>query len=176
MAFLQEARDGYLYPAREHEVVNRVCAKIEKELEIIVDGNPKIILFAIYQAFVAWTIYDCGLAGLYGEPSTRDSRMAKGKRRSTVFKYLRYAFEEASGLPAPHSCGKTGGTFARFARIAILGLAPPKFLPEPDKKPWAFPKAIENALTPLKKKRHGPLDGMVKMTVRRARVRHRGQG
>ncbi|MGH6846466.1 MAG: hypothetical protein ACREC0_03190 [Methylocella sp.] len=84
-AFLREARIGDRYPLREHEVVDQACAAIESETGIVVAGDARALLYAMYQSAVAWTIYDNGLAGLYGLLSTRPPGTAKGKRRAEIF-------------------------------------------------------------------------------------------
>ncbi|MGH6842729.1 MAG: hypothetical protein ACREDV_11690 [Methylocella sp.] len=150
-AFLQEAWG--ICPAGEHKAVDRVCAEIKKETGIIVEGNPKLLLWALYRTSMSWILYDYGLGGHFGYPSRRIPHMGTGKRRSLVFQYLRASFEEASGVRAPFLYRKDGDPFFRFLRIAILGLAPPEFLPELDKAEGdhLFRKAIENAFTPIKK-------------------------
>jgi hypothetical protein len=148
-SYLKEAAEGDLYPAREHKVVDRACAVIGKKTGIIVNGDAKLLLYAAHRELIAWTIYDCGLNGLYGLPSTRVASMASGKRRAIIFKYLRFCFEKSTGKTAPASSDNNGCLFSKFAHAALTIISPPEFAPKSKK---AFAKAIENALTPLKKR------------------------
>jgi hypothetical protein len=160
--FFKETAEGDLYPAREHKVVDRAFVAIEEKTGIIVSGDAKLLLYAAHQSLVTWFIYDRGLAGLYGLPSTRGAGMTKNKRRAEIFKYLKFAFEKSTGKTAPASCNKNGCPFSRFAHTALAIIAPPKFAPPSEK---ALAKAIENALAPLKK-RLGPLAGLVCFSVK----------
>jgi hypothetical protein len=123
-----------------HKVVDRAFVAIEEKTGIIVSGDAKLLLYAAHQSLVTWFIYDRGLAGLYGLPSTRGAGMTKNKRRAEIFKYLKFAFEKSTGKTAPASCNKNGCPFSRFAHTALAIIAPPKFAPPSEK---ALAKAIE---------------------------------
>lgn len=161
--FLQEAKEGDRYPAREHKVVERACAAIEKETGIVVTGDARLLLYAAHQLLVSWMIHGYGLDGLAGGGrafAPRTPGMAKNTRRAEVFKYLKFSFEKATGQMVPAWCNERETLFLKFVRAALSALAPSKFIPK------NLAKAIENALKPFQKKRLGRLAPSITLTVK----------